>query len=169
MINWPSDHAHLGHGAGAVKGDIGDAGGRWRIQHGRQLRAAVRVHAHHQVVQGHVISVILGEQGPHGAVDDSGGEDGVLGSLSLSLVEASGDLATEYNFLLIFHAQGEEIDPLSGLCGRGRPWKEPPCRRMHERGAVGLGRTLPTSTVSVLPASSMEKLLYMVCLLFFFI
>ena len=96
--------AHLGHGAGAVKGDVRNAGGDGSSQHGHNLRAACGIHAHDHVVQGHVIAVILGEQGTHGPVDDAAGEHGVLAGLSLPLVEAAGNLPHGVHLLLELHA-----------------------------------------------------------------
>ena len=87
------DEAHLGGGAGTVKGNIGNAGGNGRAQHCGQLRAALRIHRHNDVVKGHVVSVILGEQRTHGAVDDTGSKDCVLRRLSFSLCKTSRDLS----------------------------------------------------------------------------
>ena len=53
------DEAHLGGGAGAVKGDIGNTGGNGRAQHCGQLWAALRIHRHNDVVKGHVVLLIL--------------------------------------------------------------------------------------------------------------
>ena len=38
------DQSHLCGGAGAVKGNVGNAGGDGRSQHGRNLRIALRIH-----------------------------------------------------------------------------------------------------------------------------
>ena len=131
-------HAHLGHGTGAVKGDVRNAGGNRRTQHGNQLRAAGGIHAHDHVVQGHVIAVILGEQRAHGPVDDTAGQYGVLAGLPLSLVEAAGYLAHRIQLLLKLHAQREKVDSLSGLLGRGRGAEHHRVPVMHERTPVGL-------------------------------
>ena len=133
------DHANLGGGAGTGKGDIGNGRCDGGTQHSGQLRAAVGVHGHHDVVQRHVVAVILGEQGTHGAVDHAGGQHCVLGSLSLSLVEAAGDLTHSIKLLLELHAQGEEIDALSGFGGCGCGGQYHCVAIVHENGAVCLG------------------------------
>ena len=132
------NHAHLGHGAGTVKGNVRNTGCDGCSQHCHQLRAAGRVHAHDHIVQGYIIAIVLGEKGPHGPINDAAGQNGVLAGLSLSLVEASGDLAHRIQLLFKLHAQREEVDPLSGLvrrCGRTEHHRVP---IMHEGASVGL-------------------------------
>ena len=87
------DHAHLTHGAGAVKRDVRDCSCNGRAKHGNNLRCALRIYRHDQIVQCHVITIILREQRTHGTVDDTGCQDRMLGCLALSLVETSGDLS----------------------------------------------------------------------------
>mgnify|MGYP002894997965 CR=1 FL=1 len=55
------DEAHLGGGAGTVKGDIGNAGGNRCAKHRGQLRTALRIYRHYHVVDRHVVAVILRE------------------------------------------------------------------------------------------------------------
>ena len=98
------DQAYLSGCAGAVKGNIGNAGCNGRTQHGSQLRAALRIYGHNYVVQSYVIAVVLGKQRTHGAVDHTGGQNGIFRSLSLSLIETAGDFAYCVKLLLIFYA-----------------------------------------------------------------
>ena len=115
------NHSHLGHGAGTVKRNIRNACGDCGTDHGNQLRPACRVHGHHQVIQGHIIAVILREQRAHGTVDDTACKNRVLAGLSLSLVKAAGNLSHGIHLFFIFYAEGEEINTLPRLlaCGCG--------------------------------------------------
>ena len=96
--------AYLGGRDGAVKRNVRDGGSDSRAQHSGKLRRAVLVYRQHQVLQGNVIAVILGEQRPHGTVDDTAGQDGVLRRFSLSFVESSRDLAYRVQTLVVLHA-----------------------------------------------------------------
>ena len=83
------NQTHLRGGTGTCKRNIGNAGCNGRTQHGCQLRAAVGVHTHYDVVKGHVVAVILREQRPHGAVDNAAGQDSVLRSLAFPLIKTA--------------------------------------------------------------------------------
>ena len=87
------NQTYLRGSAGTCKGDVGNAGCNGRTQHGCQLRAAVRVHAHYNVVQGYVVAVILRKQRTHGAVDNAAGQNCILRSLALPLVESAWNLS----------------------------------------------------------------------------
>ena len=67
------DHSDLGHGAGSGKRNVGNGRCNGGTQHSGQLGAAGGIYGKHQVVQGYVVAVILGEQGAHGAFDYAGG------------------------------------------------------------------------------------------------
>ena len=98
------DHADLCHGAGTCERNIRDRRCNSGAQHCCQLRAAGGIYGKNQVVQGYVVPVILREQRTHGTVDNTGCKDGVLGSLTLTLVEASRDLAYGIQLLLVLYA-----------------------------------------------------------------
>ncbi len=132
------NHPHLGHGTGTVEGDVRNAGCNRGAQHGHQLRAAFRVHAHYHVVQCHVIAVILRKQRAHGPVNDTAGQNRILAGLALSLVEAAGNLPHSIHLLLKFHTQGKEIDSLPGFLGCGCGRKHHRIAVMHKRTSVGL-------------------------------
>ena len=97
------DHADLCHSTGACERDIGNRGSDSGTQHCCQLRAAGGIYGKNQVVQGYVVPVILREQRTHGTVDNTGCKDGVLGSLTLTLVEASRDLSYGIQLLLVLY------------------------------------------------------------------
>ena len=88
-----ANQTHLCGSTGTCKRDIGNAGRNSRTQHGCQLRAAVRIHAHYDVVQGHVVAVILGEQRTHGTVNNAAGQDSIFRSLALSLIKTARNLS----------------------------------------------------------------------------
>ena len=74
LLRWvdhkfPIYHPHLGGRARAGKRNIRNAGRNRRPQHRHQLRTALWIHAHYQVIQSYVIAVVLGEQRAHRAVN----------------------------------------------------------------------------------------------------
>ena len=131
-------HADLGHGDGAVEGDIGNLGGQSGAVHGDELRSAGGLDTHDQALEGDVIAHVLGEQGAHGTVDDTAGQDRVLAGSSLALVKAAGELAYCIEFLGVLHAEREKVDPVAGFL-RSRGGTENCCVAVvHERAAAGL-------------------------------
>ncbi len=133
------DQAHLGHGAGAVKGDIGDAGCDGGAEHGYQLRSALRVYAHDKVVERDIIAVILREERAHGTVDDSCRKNSILTGLSLSLIESAGHLADGIILLFKIDGKREEINAFTGFLGCGGSTQNSGITIMHECRAVCLG------------------------------
>ena len=111
---------------------------RWQLQHGRQLRRTVLIHRQHQVLQRYIVSVVLGEKGAHRPVDDAICEDGVLGSLSLTLVKSARDLSDSVHSLIVLNAQREEINALPGFLRCGCRTKNRRVAIVHEHSAVGL-------------------------------
>ena len=87
----------------------------------------------------HVVAHALGEERAQRAVDQTGGQDGLLGRTALALDEAAGDLAHGIELFLKVHAQGEEVDARAGRLGDGGA-------DQHDRVAVadqdGTGRLL---------------------------
>ena len=77
------------------------------------------VHAHDGTHDGHVVAEIGGEQGTDGPVDDTAGEDALLTGAALTAVEAAGDAAHRVQLLFEVHAQGEEVDAVTGTGGGG--------------------------------------------------
>ncbi len=119
-------HSDLRHCARTVKRDVGNAGRDRGTDHGEQFRTVLRINGEDQVVQKHVVPVILGKQRPHRTVYDARGQNGIFRRTALSLVESAGDLPDRIQFFLKLYAQREEIDPFPGLLRRG-------CRREHNR------------------------------------
>ena len=132
------DHAYLGHSAGAIERNIGNAGSDSCTDHSHQLRTTLGIHAHYHVVQGYIITVILGEQGTHGSVDDTAGQNSILTCLSFSLVETAGDLTHSVHLLFILYTQREEIDTVSGLLGSGCGTENSGITIVHECTSVCL-------------------------------
>jgi len=112
------NQAYLCHCAGSGKRNVGNAGCDSGTKHSHQLGAAGRIYGKHQVIQGYIISVILREQRAHGTVDNTARQNGVLAGLSLSFIEASGNLSYGIQLFFIFNAQREEINSFSGLLTR---------------------------------------------------
>ncbi len=103
----------------AVPGNVGDGQSGGGADEAADLRGAVVVHAHNGAHDGHVVAEIVGEQGADGAVDDAGGQDALLAGTALAAVEAAGDAAHGIQLLLEVHAQGEEVDAVTGPGGCG--------------------------------------------------
>ena len=132
------NHSDLRRSAGTVKRNIGNRCRDRRSQHGNNLRIAVRIHRHYHVVQGHIVPVILREKRTHGAVNDTGGKNRVLGSLALALVEASWNFTHRVHLLLVLYRERKEIHALSGLPGCGRRTKQCCIAIMHKGGSICL-------------------------------
>ena len=110
---------HLQSAHRAVPGNIGDGQSGGGADEGGDLCGAVVVHAHDGTHDGHVVAEIGGEQGTDGPVDDTAGEDALLAGAALTAVEAAGDAAHGVQLLLEVHAQGEEVDAVTGTGGGG--------------------------------------------------
>ena len=132
------DHAYLGHSAGTIKRNIRNAGSDSSTDHGYQLWTTLGIYAHYHVVQGYVVTVILGEQGTHRSVDDTAGQNSVLACLAFSLVETAGDLTHSVHFLFVLYTQREEIDTVSGLLGSGCGTENSGITIVHECTSVCL-------------------------------
>ena len=132
------DHAYLGHSAGTIKRNIRNAGSDSSTDHCYQLGTTLGIYAHYHVVQGYVVTVILGEQGTHRSVDDTAGQNSVLACLALSLIEAAGDLTHSVHFLFVLYTQREEIDTVSGLLGSGCGTENSGITIVHECTSVCL-------------------------------
>ena len=132
------NQAYLSSGDGAIEGNVGNGSGDGGTQHSSQLRAAVGIYAHYQVVQGNVVSVIAGEQRTHRTVDNTGSQNSVLAGLTLSLIETAGDLTYSVHLLFVLNAQREEIDALTGLSGSGSGGQNYGITIVHQSSAIGL-------------------------------
>src|SRR5690606_8302920 len=95
----------------------------------RRRRAAQRDHVGVAVLLGRedgrddlgLVAPALRDQRPDRSVDETRGEDLLLGGLSFALEKAAGDLPGGERLLLVVDGEGQEIDSLTrGRCGRGR-------------------------------------------------
>ena len=98
------DHAYLGHSAGTIKRNIRNAGSDSSTDHSHQLGTTLGIYAHYHVVQGYVVTVILGEQGTHRSVDDTAGQNCVLACFSFSFVESARDFSNGVHLLFVLNA-----------------------------------------------------------------
>ncbi len=86
----------------------------------------------------------LGERRPQGTVDQSVGQDGLVGGPSFPAEERPGDLAGRVHPLLDVHGQGEEVGPLPHASRRGGGDEDHGVADAAQDGAVGLaGRACP--------------------------
>ena len=131
-------HTDLGHGDGAVKGDIGDLGSQSSAVHGDKLGSAGGVNAHDQALESDIVAHVLREQGAHRTVDDTAGQDGVLAGSAFALVKTAGELADGIEFLCVFHAEREKVDPVAGLLGSRCKAGNGCIAVVHECAAAGL-------------------------------
>ena len=112
---FPINHTDLGSGTGPVKRNIRNTGGNSCPQHSCILRTAIWIYRHDQIIECHIIAVILGKQRSHGTVYHTGGQHRILRCLPFSPVKTSGDLSHRVQLFLKFHTEREEINALSGL------------------------------------------------------
>ena len=87
--------------------------------HRRDVGDVVGVHGHDGGHHGHVVAHALGEERAQRAVDEAGGEDGLLGGTALAAVPAAGDVAHGVELFFKIHAQGEEVDARARGLGHG--------------------------------------------------
>ena len=127
------------HGArGARKGDVGDGQRDGRTDHAEHLGRDVGVHRKHGGNDGNVVVHPLGEQRTDGAVDETRGEDRLVGRSALSLLEAAGDLAHGVHLLFIVHAEGEVIHALAGFLRHSGVDHDHGVAAAHDAAAVRL-------------------------------
>ena len=128
-------HEHAADGA--VPRNVGDGEGDGSTDHSGDLGGAVVIHGHDGEGQSHVVAQILGEQGTDGTVDDAGGQNGLLGGLTLALQITAGDLTGSVHSLVEVHGQGQEVDAVAGLLGSGGAAENGGVAVAAEAGAVG--------------------------------
>ena len=128
---------HLQGGHRAVPGDVGDSQGGGGADEGGDLRRAVVIHGHDGAHHGHIVAEVVGEQGANGAVDDAAGQDALLPGTALAAVEAAGDAAHGVHLLLKVHAQGEEVDTVTGTGRGGDAAQHAGIAVAHHDGGVG--------------------------------
>ena len=79
------------------------------------VSGAVGIDRHDGGDDGNVISHVLGEEGTHGAVDNAGRQNGLLGGTALAAKEGAGDSAHGVKLLFIIHRKGKKSTPSRGL------------------------------------------------------
>ena len=87
--------------------------------------------------QSNVVAQILGEEGTDGTVDDTGGQNGLLRGLALSLQVTAGDLTGSVHSLLEIDGEGQEVDAVAGLLRSGSAAKNSGVAVANQAGAVG--------------------------------
>ena len=95
------------------------------------------IHGHDGTHHGHIVAEVVGEQGADGAVDDAAGQDALLPGTALAAVEAAGDAAHGVHLLLKVHAQGEEVDTVTGTGRGGDAAQHAGIAVAHHDGGVG--------------------------------
>ena len=132
------NQADLRHGTGTVEGNIGDGHCQCGAEHSRELGGAIRVYAHHQILERHIVPIVFREQRAHRAVNDAVRQNRILGGLSLTLHKAAGNLADSILALIVFDGEREEINPLSRLLRSGCRGEHNGIAVVHQHSAVGL-------------------------------
>ena len=122
--------------------DVGDSQGARCADHGGELRRVVLLDGEDGRDNLNVVAEAFREQRADWAVDQARAEDGVARRASLTLDEASRDLACCIHLLFVVDRQWEEVDAFARLSrGRGRH-EHDGIAIAHEDGAVGLLREL---------------------------
>ena len=111
--------AHRNAADRAVPRDIGNTQGDGRTDHGRDLRRAVGIHAHHRADDGHIVAHILGEQRADRAVNHTADQNGLIRGTALPFQERTRNTAHRIQLLLKIHGQREEVHTVTGF-SRGR-------------------------------------------------
>ena len=108
--------ANLAAGYNVVERNIRDRNSDGSADHAEDLRGAVRVNCEYGHCDRNVVAHVLREQRTHRTVNNSGGQDSLLGRSALSLEEAAGDLAYCIQLLLVVNGKREEVHAVAGLC-----------------------------------------------------
>ena len=122
--------------------DVGDGQGARCADHGGEFRRVVLLDGEDGRDDLDVVAEALREQRADWAVNQASAEDGVARRASLTLDEASRNLACRIHLLFIVDRQREEVDAFARLsrgCGRD---EHDGIAIAHEDGAVGLLREL---------------------------
>ena len=102
-----------------VPGNIRDGKGDGRTDHSGDLGRTVGIYGHDSEKKRDVVTKILGEEGTDGTVNNTSCKNCLLGGLTLTLEEATGDLAYCVHLLVVINRQRKEVDALAGSCGCG--------------------------------------------------
>ncbi len=87
--------------------------------HRRDVRRVVLLDGHDGRDDGHIVAHSLREQRAQRAVDQAGGQDGLLRRTALAAVPRTGNVAHGIEFFLKVHAQREEVDARARGVGDG--------------------------------------------------
>ena len=139
---FPVHKTHLQRAHGTSPGDIGNGQRRGSPDQSGDFGRAVVVHAHDGSHNGNVVAEIVREQGPDGAVNDTAGQDALFAGAPFTTVEAAGDTSHGIELFLKVHAEGEEIDSVSGPGGGGSADQNAGIAVAHHHGGVGQFRQL---------------------------
>ena len=120
-----------------VPRNIRDRNSDGSADHAEDLRGAVRVNCEYGHCDRNVVAHVLREQRTHRTVNNSGGQDSLLGGSALSLEEAAGDLAYCIQLLLVVNGKREEVHAVAGLCA---------CSYVYHY--YGLAVSYPAGTIS---------------------
>ena len=128
----------LRHRTGTVKRNIRDGDRECGAEHGRELGRAIRIYAHHKILERHIVPVILRKQRTHRAVNDAVCQNRIFGGLALTLHEAAGNLADGILTLIVFDGKRKEVDALSRLFRSGCRGEHNGIAVVHQHSAVRL-------------------------------
>ena len=124
-------------GDGAAPRNIGHSDGQGRAIHAGDFGRAVGIQAHDGHRHADIVAHILREQRADGAVNDAGGQDGVLAGAALTAHEAAGDAAGGVEFFLKLDAQGEEVNTVARLVAHRNVAQHAGLAVADHRAAVG--------------------------------
>ena len=113
------DQTHHHRARGAGEGDFGNAQRNGGADHRGDFGGAVVIVGKHGRHDADVVAHSLGEERAQRAVDQAGGQNGLLGGTAFALDEAAGDLTHGVLLFLEIHAQREEVDAGAGRIGDG--------------------------------------------------
>ncbi|MNX81918.1 hypothetical protein D3C86_1136240 [compost metagenome] len=123
---------------GAREGNVGDHQGRRGAEHGEHVGLDVLIARQHVSDDLHVVAEAIREEGADRTVDQTPGQDGVLGGATLAAHEAAGDAADRVHLLFVVDQQGEEVDALAGGLRHGRRHQHGGAARLDQDGTARL-------------------------------
>ncbi len=128
--------AHAADRAG--EGNVGDGERRRGAQDAEDIGIVLHVCGEHGDDDLDIVAIALGEERANGAVDQTRGEDRVLGGAAFALDEAAGNLARGIEPLFDVDGEGEEIDAFTREHARRSGGQNDGFAVAHDHGATSL-------------------------------
>ena len=97
-----------------VKGNVGNGDGSARADEGGDFGSAVSVNRQDGAGDNDVVAKVIREQGTHGAVDHTGGENRLKAGSRLAALKAAGDATNGVKLFFKIDCEREKVDSVAG-------------------------------------------------------